>query len=239
MALITGAARGIGLATASTLSGQGYRLALVDRDQSALEQTRDLVGAAWTVCCDVSDPEAVQEAVADAAKALGRLDLLVNNAGILRSASILDHSVEIFDQIMLVNVRAALFCLQAAARVMLAARAGCIVNVSSVSGIISSGTPAIAYDMSKAAVRQMTVSAARELGPHGIRVNAVAPYTTRTDLTKPLVSDAARLERDLAYVPLGRIAEPQEIAEAIAFLGSPSASYINGHTLVLDGGRLT
>jgi 3-oxoacyl-[acyl-carrier protein] reductase len=237
-AVITGAGGGIGGAVARALRRDGYRLGLVDCQASTLDAVAVETAAEWRRLVDLRSVEEAVAAIADAADHFGRLDVLVNCAGIVAACELFAHTREMVDDVLDVNAKAPFFCLQTAASIMRLRGSGCIVNISSTSGIVSSPSPSIVYDMSKAAVCLLTAAAARELGKHGIRVCGVAPGTTRTTMVDSITSDAARLERLEAEIPLGRIAEPEEVAEVVAFLVSPAASYLTGHTWAVDGGRI-
>jgi NAD(P)-dependent dehydrogenase (short-subunit alcohol dehydrogenase family) len=173
-----------------------------------------------------------------AVQAFGTVDILVNNAGIAVERTILDYTEADWDRQMGVNVKGVFFCSQAAAGLMIPRRHGKIVNFASTSAFVASSHPEIAYDTSKGAVRQMTIAMAAELAPHGINVNAVAPGTTRTEMTKDSLGTEEGLAWQLARIPMGRVGQPDDIAAVVVFLCSPEASYITGHTLVADGGWL-
>lgn len=188
---------------------------------------------------DVTDVRAVRDLVNDLDRERP-LTTVANNAGIGFATPLVDVTPEQFDTLMGVNLRAAFFVLQAAARVMVPRGRGCVVNLASTSGFTASTAPMVPYDTSKGAVRMLTVSAARELAPTGVRVNAVAPGTIDTRLTRGLATDEGALDRMVARrIPLGRIGQPEDIGEAVAWLSSPAASYVTGHVLVVDGGWLT
>jgi 3-oxoacyl-[acyl-carrier protein] reductase len=211
---------------------------LIDRDESALAVIAEATGAEWKRSLDLRATSEAMQAINDVGDHFGRLDVLVNNAGVVAAVDLFGHTPEMFDTVLSVNAKAPLFCLQAAAAIMARQGNGCIVNVSSTSGIVSSPSPSIAYDMSKAAVCLLTASAARELGEHGIRVCGVAPGTTRTPMVASITSDTASMDRVTSRIPLRRIAEPDEVAQVIGFLVSPAASYVTGQTWVVDGGRI-
>jgi NAD(P)-dependent dehydrogenase (short-subunit alcohol dehydrogenase family) len=164
------------------------------------------------------------------------VDLLVNNAGIGVGKPLLDYSEADWDRQMAVNLKAVFFCSQAAARVMAPRRRGKIVNFASTSAFVSSSKPSIAYDVSKGGVRQMTISMAAELAPLGINVNAVAPGTIETEMSRQSLSTEEGRAWQLARIPMGRVGKPEDIASVVAFLCSPDADYITGHVLVADGG---
>lgn len=242
-ALVTGGARGIGRAVGAALARRGDVVTLVDLDGEAVRSTVKELEAEGLdvrgVPLDVTDVEAVGALVADL-DSRDPLTTVVNNAGIGFSAPLVDVTPEQFDRLFGVNVRAAFFVLQAAARVMVPRGRGSIVNLASTSGFTASTSPMVPYDTSKGAMRMLTVTAARELAPTGVRVNAVAPGTIDTDLTRSLASDEGALERMVERrIPLRRLGQPEDIASAVEWLSSPAASYVTGHVLVVDGGWLT
>ena len=195
-------------------------------------------GLASAVSADVSRVDEVTHLFAKAVKVFGSVDILVNNAGIGVAKPILDYTEADWDRQMGVNVKGVFFCSQAAARLMIPRRGGKIVNFASTSAFVSSSRPEVAYDTSKGAVRQMTISMAAELAPHGINVNAVAPGTIATEMSRSSLSTDEGLAWQLARIPIGRVGKPDDIASVVLFLCSPEASYITGHTLVADGGWL-
>jgi len=242
VAVVTGAGRGMGRATALRFGREGARVVVaeVNRDHGE-EVAAEIQGAGGTAIAlraDVANTSEVRRLFADTVKELGTVDILVNNAGIAVGRPILDYTEEEWDRQMNVNVKGVFFCCQEAARVMIPKRQGKIVNFASTSAFVSSSKPEIAYDASKGAVRQMTVSIAAELAPHGINVNAVAPGTTATEMTKSTLATEEGLAWQLARIPMGRVGQPDDIASVVLFLCSPEASYITGHTLVADGGWL-
>ncbi len=242
VAVVTGAGRGMGRAVALRLGREGAQVVVAELNAAHGEEVaaeiRAAGGAATPVTADVSRPADVTRLFGEAVKAYGTVDVLVNNAGIGVARPILDYTEADWDRQMGVNVKGVFFCSQAAARLMIPRRHGKIVNFASTSAFVSSSKPEIAYDTSKGAVRQMTVSMAAELAPHGINVNAVAPGTTETEMTRSSLSTDDGLAWQLARIPMGRIGKPDDIAAVVLFLCSPEASYITGHTLVADGGWL-
>jgi NAD(P)-dependent dehydrogenase (short-subunit alcohol dehydrogenase family) len=242
-ALVTGGARGIGQAIVARLAERGDAVFVADIDAEAAATTarilRDRGLDARPVELDVRDVNAIRTVVSEV-DALCPLGTVVNNAGVGWVTPLIDVTPERFDTLMEINLRGTFFALQAAARVMQPRGAGSIVNVASTSSFTASTAPMVPYDTSKGAVRLMTISAARELAPFGIRVNAVAPGTVETDLTRSLAVDPADLVRLASdHIPMGRLGDPEEIAAAVAFLSSPDAAYVTGHVLVVDGGWLT
>jgi NAD(P)-dependent dehydrogenase (short-subunit alcohol dehydrogenase family) len=241
-ALVTGAARGIGFAIAEALASRGDVVTIADLDEThAREACAALAERGLTVrsaALDVTDPAQVHEVMRDADRATP-LTTVVCNAGLGFAGAITDTTPEEYDRVMAVNVRGVFFTMQAALQVMAPRGRGNVVSISSTSGFQSSSVPMAVYDLSKAAVRMLTMSAGRESAAAGIRVNAVAPGTVGTDLVKEVLSAEAIERLSSERIPLGRLATPEEIAAAVEFLSSDAASYITGHTLVADGGWLT
>jgi NAD(P)-dependent dehydrogenase (short-subunit alcohol dehydrogenase family) len=241
-AFITGSARGIGLAIATRLAGRGDHVTVADIDIDAAGETCVMLERqglrARPAAVDVTQPEQIEAAMAEADRS-APLMTVVCNAGIGLTGGLLDTDEESFDRLMAVNLKGVFFTMQAALRVMVPRRAGNVVSISSTSAFTASTIPMAAYDASKAAVRMLTVSAAREVAAAGVRVNAVAPGTVATDLVRSVLGPDAMARLSEARIPLGRLAEPDEIAAAVAFLSSDDASYVTGHTLVADGGWLT
>lgn len=242
-AFVTGGARGIGRGIVEALARRGDTVFLADREVDlAMAVAAELRAAGLDVrgvAVDVADVTAAAEAVAAADDDVP-LGTLVNNAGIALTRPLVEVSEQDFDRVMAVNVRGPYFLLQAAARRMVPRGRGNIVNIASTSGFTASTSPMTVYDLSKGAIRMLTTTAARELAPSGVRVNAVAPGTIDTELTRAVASTGRTLE-DLAAtrIPMGRIGTPADIAAAVAFLSSDDAAYVTGHTLVVDGGWLT
>lgn len=229
VALVTGAARGIGLATAQGFAAQGWRVVLLDRDADELARVVSDLPDATALVCDISDPDAVAASFAT----LDRLDCLVNNAGVAQFGPIEACDFALWRTIMATNLDGTFLCSQAALPLLKDSR-GSIVNVTSISGLRAS-TLRVAYGTSKAAVIQLTKQQAAELGEYGIRANCVCPGPVRTKLAMAVHSQ----EIINAYhdaIPLNRYGSEAEIAAAIIFLASDSASYITGQVLAADGG---
>lgn len=237
VAVVTGGARGIGLAVVQWFLTNGYRLAILDEDKTALDETTAMLANDQQVMalhCDVSDPAGVQTAFEKIADRFGRIDALVNNAGIAIFKPIGETTFAQWRRVMSVNLDGAFLCSQACAPLMLKNGGGSIVNIASISGLRAS-TLRVAYGTSKAAIIHLTKQQAVELGNAGIRVNAIAPGPVDTNMAKLVHSAAIRADYKDA-IPLARYGTPEEIAAAIGFLCSPAASYINGQVLAVDGG---
>lgn len=239
VALITGAAQGIGAACARRFAADAARVVLVDIDTHRGEALATELGGLF-VCADVGDAAAVQRAVDEALAWGGRIDALVNNAGIFKAAPFLEVSEADFDAVLRVNLKGAFLMGQAVARAMVAAGTrGAIVNMSSVNGVLT--IPNIAsYNVSKGGINQLTRVMALALADKGIRVNAVAPGTIATELaTKAVLTSEEARHRILSRTPMKRLGEPAEVADVVAWLASDAASYVTGEIVTVDGGRMT
>lgn len=243
VALVTGATSGIGRATALRFASAGARLALVGRDAEALAQVAAEVGRAGgeslEIRADVTSEEEATRAVGQAVEWCGGLDVLVNAAGILSNGTVETTTLQAWDEMLGVNLRAVFHLMQLAVP-HLAGRRGNVVNVSSVTGL-RAFPGVLAYCVSKAGVDQLTRCAALELGPRGVRVNAVNPGVVRTEVHRRagMAEDAYAdfLEHSKQTHPLGRVGEASEVAELILFLASERAAWITGATYSIDGGR--
>jgi NAD(P)-dependent dehydrogenase (short-subunit alcohol dehydrogenase family) len=235
-ALVTGAARGIGLATARRFLAADWRVALLDVDGETLARTHAALAAAPVIAihCDVADPAGVAAALVRIGQEFGRLDALVNNAGIAIFKPILDVTHEDWSRVLAVNLTGPFLCAQAAAPLMRDSGGGAIVNITSISGLRAS-TLRTAYGTSKAGLAHLTQQQAVELAPLGIRVNAVAPGPVDTAMAKAVHTPDIRAAYHDA-IPLNRYGLEDELAEAIFFLCGERASYITGQTLAVDGG---
>lgn len=245
-ALVTGAASGNGLAIATRFLEEGAAVAFVDVNEEALkkavpEQGRERI---LTFVADVSDPQDASSAVGATADAFGRLDVLVNNAGIVRFSNFDDLALEEWEEVIRVNTTGALLFAKAAAPVMKAETrdgdgTGSIINITSVEGhvvISSRGHPQVHYNASKGALHMLTRALAIELARDRIRVNAIAPGVIQTGLTEKALEDEFIRSYYLDRIPMGRIGQPAEVAGAAVYLASDDASYVTGETLFVDGG---
>lgn len=237
VAFVTGAARGIGLAIAKWFLAHGYRAALIDIDKAQLARTAKALrdpSRVHAVHCDVSKAGQVKAAVASTLKSFGRIDALVNNAGVAVFKPLLETSLAEWEHVLGTNLTGAFICSQACAPAMLATGGGSIVNIASISGLRAS-TLRVAYGTSKAGIIQLTKQLAAELGTRGIRANCVAPGPVDTAMAKLVHSVAIRQDyHDI--IPLNRYGTPEEIADTVGFLCSPAAAYVNGQVLAVDGG---
>jgi NAD(P)-dependent dehydrogenase (short-subunit alcohol dehydrogenase family) len=236
--IVTGGAQGIGEACARRFAREGAQVVIADRADAAGEALAAELGALY-LHCDVGDKADVDATVASALKAHGRIDVLVNNAGIFRAAEFLDITEADFDAVIRVNIKGSFLMGQAVARVMAQAGGGNIVNMSSVNGVLAIPTIA-SYNVSKGGINQLTRVMALALADKGIRVNAVAPGTIATELAAKavLTSDEAKA-KIMSRTPMKRLGEPSEIADVVAWLVSDAASYVTGEIVTVDGGRMT
>lgn len=240
VALVTGAARGLGRAISLALAEAGADVALGLRDSAAgggvAAEIEALGRKALPLQMDVTRLDEVTRAVEDTVSRFGRLDILVNNAGIAPENPAEDYREEDFDATVAVNLKGTFFVSQAAARVMIRQKSGVMINLSSQAGIVALPTESV-YCMTKAAISHLTKCLAVEWGKHNIRVNAVAPTFIRTPGTEEaLANEAFRADVLERIAALHRIGEPEDVTGAVIFIASPAAALITGHTLVVDGG---
>jgi 3-oxoacyl-[acyl-carrier protein] reductase len=237
IAVVTGAGRGIGRAIALKFAAEGADVVSISRTQKNAEAVADEVRAtgrrAWSVVLDVADGTAVGAAVDRIVGETGRVDILVNNAGVTRDVLLMRMTDEDWDTVLSTNLKGAFLLTRAMVRVFLKQRAGRIINVSSVVGLMGS-TGQCNYSASKAGLIGFTKSVARELATRGITVNALAPGFIETDMTR-VVNDTVRQEM-LKRIPMNKMGQPEDIAEAALFLAGPGGRYITGHVLAVDGG---
>ncbi|MDQ6628333.1 MAG: SDR family oxidoreductase [Pseudomonadota bacterium] len=237
VAVVTGGARGIGLAIGRWFLGHGHRVVLLDIDAETLARAAAAIDDAervMAIVCDVADPARVQSAVAAVADRFGRIDALVNNAGVAVFKTIGETSFAEWRHVLSTNLDGAFLCTQACVPIMRRTGGGSIVNIASISGLRAS-TLRVAYGTSKAALIHLTRQQAVELGTRGIRANAIAPGPVDTEMAKLVHSVAIRSDYYDA-IPLNRYGTCEEIADAVGFLCSPAAAFINGQVLAVDGG---
>ena len=239
VALITGGSRGIGFATADRFLQEGAVVILTASSQGSADRAvaqlkeKHPSGTVAGISPDLSSLESVRTAFQEATSVYGCIDILVNNAGVSESTPFMEYTEETFDKVMDLNIKGVFNATRAAAECMVARGEGVILSTSSMVSI--SGQPSgFAYPASKFAVNGLTVSLARELGPMGIRVNAVAPGFTFSEMTRAIPEPI--IEQMVKKIPMKRGAEPREIASAILFLASEDASFVNGQTLAVNGG---
>lgn len=242
VALVTGAGSGIGRSVAIAYARAGAHVAVAGRNPQTLAEVAAEVTAAGrqALACplDVRSVAAVKAMVDQVVGRFGRLDVLVNNAGIISRSPSLDEAEATWDAVMETNVKGLFFCCQAAAARMIPRRRGTIINLASVHGLVSAPERA-AYSASKGAVIQLTRTLAVEWAPHNIRVNGIAPGFTRTPTREVTFGDPTRLRALLARYPLGRVAGPDDMVGAALFLASEASAFVTGQTIVVDGGYTT
>lgn len=239
VAVVTGGAQGIGAACARRLAQDGASVSIWDVDAERGQALAGELGdQGQYLSCDVSDKSAVDAALANTLARFGRVDQLVNNAGIVRPKNFLDITEAEWDEVIGINLKGAFLVGQAVARAMVAQGGGAIVHMSSVNAVMA--IPSIAtYNVSKGGIAQLTRVMSLALIDQGVRVNAVAPGTIATELArKAVMADQASRARLMSRTPMRRLGEPSEVADAVAYLLSDASSYITGETLFVDGGRL-
>ncbi|NQX64226.1 SDR family NAD(P)-dependent oxidoreductase [Paenibacillus qinlingensis] len=239
--MVTGAGRGIGKAIAERFATEGAHLALLSNDGLELEQTaKDFTDKGYNVlplCVDISDPVQVDDAIHQAINVFGRIDILINNAGIAWEESFLDITDRHWQQILNVNLNGMFYVSQRVSRHMVKQQSGCILNMASTNGLVGEEKYAH-YNASKGGVVLLTKTMALELGRYNIRVNAVCPGYIQTPLTES-IDDSEFVEQYIRNkIPLGRVGKAQEVAGVFAFLASEDAAFITGESIVVDGGQL-
>ena len=244
VALVTGAGRGIGQATADILGCNGATVFYCDLDGQAACDAAKATGAAMDLALDVSDPDSVHDGVARVIERFGRIDILINNAGIgvpaAERKTIDQFSLQAWDALLKVDLTGVFLMSREVSRAMIVRQSGRIINIASVLGLVPARLQS-SYIAAKAGVVNLTKAMALELAPHGVLVNAVAPGSTQTKGWEKWIHDAGSEAQDLharlmSHIPLGRPGTTQEMANAVLFLAAPESSYITGHVLTVDGG---
>jgi NAD(P)-dependent dehydrogenase (short-subunit alcohol dehydrogenase family) len=239
VAIVTGAARGIGRAIATRFAREGCRLVLCDRDARELHATASAIvyagGAALAIGCDLCTADAPERLVAAALDRHGRLDILVNNAGVVDVGYIQSVTASDYDRVMEIDVRAVIRMIQAAIDPLAASGRGRIINLGSVEGVRGSA-PLPLYCAAKHAVIGLTRATAVQLGRRAITVNAICPGPIATDMLKPNLPDPDSVRRLVRHIPAGRLGTPSDVAGAACFLAGDDAAFITGHALIVDGG---
>jgi NAD(P)-dependent dehydrogenase (short-subunit alcohol dehydrogenase family) len=234
--IITGAASGIGRHIAGAFASAGARVALFDRDEEGVQAAAEsLAGDGLGMAVDITDEKRVEQAVLEAEEGLGRLDFLVNNAGVRHQASIVDHDIETWRRTVDVNLTGTFICSRATLRVMLGQGSGKILNIASIAGVLAMSNR-VAYAASKAGIIGLTRAMAVELGPQGIHCNAIAPGVIETPLTASYFEDEAFASLIVENTPLRRWGQPNELAPAAIFLCGGDSDFVQGVTLCVDGG---
>ncbi len=249
VAIVTGAGQGVGRASAIALAERGAAIAAVDINESTLAETTAALRAKGArvvaIRADLGSVPDIDRLVSETVAAFGQVDILVNNAGVTRRAHIMDLTEEDWDRIHRVNAKGVFFCLQRTAREMIPRRSGRIINIASIAGKGYAGTSNAVYAASKGAVISLTKTAAQQLGPHNINVNAICPGVVRTQMLEEIMR--VRAEKEglslaeaealvVANAPLGRASDPEDIADFVVYLASPGARNITGQAINVDAG---
>ncbi|MBN1836811.1 MAG: glucose 1-dehydrogenase [Spirochaetales bacterium] len=238
VAIVTGAAKGMGRRTAEDMAREGARVVIADIDAAALDVTVGKIkkagGEAKGLVCDVASRAQVDALIEGTHREFGRIDILVNNAGVLITGTIEETTDEIIDKTLDVNVKGVLYAIRAVTPIMKAQRYGRIVNVASITGKNGDNTTVFAYGASKGAVISMTRSVARQLGPFGVTCNAIAPHAVMTELMS--YWDDAKKQEIASRIPVGRLGTEEDMSALMCFLASDDAGFINGETVNINGG---
>jgi 3-oxoacyl-[acyl-carrier protein] reductase len=238
VAIITGAAKGMGQATAMEMCQGGASVRITDIDEAGLEETARLIrstgGKVSTAVCDIQDRTQIDEMILCVKKELGRLDILVNNAGLLLPGTIEETTDEIIDRTLNINVKGILYAIRAATPIMKEQKYGRIVNVSSITGKNGDNSTVFVYGASKGAVISLTRSVGRQLGPFGVTCNAIAPHAVMTEMMKYWTDE--KKQRAADAIPVRRLGTVEDISHLICFLASDDAGFINGETVNINGG---
>jgi len=237
VAIVTGAARGLGLAIAGGLARQGATVALLDRDGDGAETAADVIPRAIGLACDVGDEGQILGAVAEVESRLGPIAILVNNAGITKRIALLNWRAEDWDEVIRINQIGTFLMAREVGRRMVERRRGSIVNMAALGGgLVGLGRGNAIYCATKGAVAAITRDLAAEWAKSGVRVNCVAPGWFDTDMNAPLLKNEPLVKRIIDRVPLGRLGEPEDVVGPVVFLASDASAMITGHLLPIDGG---
>lgn len=238
VAVVTGAAKGMGRCTAADLAREGAQVVIADIDGAALEEAAEGItssgGMAKGVLCDVASRAQVDELIAGTHRELGRIDILINNAGVLIPGTIQETTDEIIERTLNVNVKGVLYAIRAAAPIMKAQGYGRILNVASITGKAGDNSTVFVYGASKGAVISLTRSVARQLGPFGVTCNAIAPHAVMTELMR--YWDEGKKREMADRIPVRRLGTEEDMSSLVCFLASEEAGYINGETVNINGG---
>jgi 3-oxoacyl-[acyl-carrier protein] reductase len=238
VAIITGAGKGMGRRTAEDMAAEGARVVIADIDERAMDAAvrsiRESGGRAKGVRCDVADRRQVEKLIRETREEFGRIDILINNAGVLITGTIEETSDEIIDKTLDVNIKGVLYAIRAVAPIMKEQGYGRIVNVASITGKNGDNTTVFAYGASKGAVISLTRSVARQLGPFGVTCNAIAPHAVMTDLMS--YWDEAKKQEIASRIPVRRLGTEQDMSNLMRFLASDESGYVNGETVNINGG---
>lgn len=234
VAVVTGAAQGIGYAMAKRLNEEGCRVALLDINEEKVQESAASLKECRGFRCDVSSPAGIGQAVEEVASVFGGIDIVVNNAGILPGSVIPDVTEAEWDRTMAINLKSVFFMVQKALPWLKQSKHARVINTSSLAGRMGGFETCLAYSASKGGINALTMGFARQLAPFGINVNAVCPGTTETPITKAFSEEA--MARLLTRIPLGRLGKPEDMAGAVAFLASDDAAFITGLLMDVNGG---
>lgn len=239
VAVVTGAAAGLGRAIAEAFAREGARVVVADRDEAGAQAVAaTLGGGALAKRVDVADPSQVDALFAAIAEATGRVDILVNNAGLVSQRPLVDIADDEIDRVLGVNLKGVILCARAAGRLMIPARSGCIINIASTSARVSSPGFSL-YSATKGGVAALTRALAVEWGPYGIRVNSISPGSIETDMYRAAKArDPEGFAKRDKRVPLGRTGQPHQIGAMAVVLASDASEYVTGHDVLVDGGML-